>query len=458
MKILLPPPPGFGVGLLPDQKCNFEVYPSGCFDENGSICDSSSGSGSGSNLCVCRPGYSIRIASLYCLRPASIGEACYTTEQCERKVQYSGCFSYREEYREENPSAFFGPAQSSWPMGECRCRAGHRYDQLSKSCVRSLIGSWCSNVWDCQMVEEGDGSGPSGVDGGGEGVISSLRQTSSFTLHGSISSNHSSGRSHLVGLPVQMLPWHSGPGTLHSSAFSTASLHGNSRAKMANIVCENKVCSCAPFFHYNSTAEECQHVETYGQPCRPSGKSGAENQLAMLSASAVGRGSSGKRSTRMRGSGSVASGSYVLSSRRHSSSSSSFSSSSSSSSYHYRQRRSLSDNEVGGGGSGVLSRLGGGGGLLVSCTLPTVCSVNGSCVCAEGFEYQAGSSPQCQGVTHHGFHKGEKNGHSGSAYERGFEGHSNVGNFVEYVLYVLVPALIVILMFKPCFRRIGKQN
>ena len=380
MKIMLNPS-GFGTGLVPDQKCNFEIYPSGCFDENGSICDNS-----GSGLCVCRPGYSIRIGAVYCLRPAAIGEACYTTEQCERKVANSGCFNYREEYREENPSAFFGPSQSSWPMGECRCRIGHRYDELTKSCVRSLIGSWCSNVWDCEMVEDDDRSA----------------DTESLPRR-----DHANHTRHSM---LPLLPWHS----------SSNHVHGI-RAKMANIVCENNTCACSQFFHYNTTAEECKFVETFGQACRP----GAETH-------------SPKRNIRSHASiGSSNLGIFGSSFSRHHLSP-----------YHSRQLRSLPEPES-----------------LVVCNLPSICSSNGTCVCADGFEHHATSTPKCLPIngghlTH--FYKsgssgrsGVKNEHGGTTYDR--EGHSNIANFLEYVLYILVPALVVIFMFKPCFRRIGKK-
>lgn len=232
LKILLnPPPAGFGAGLIPSKKCNFEIHPSGCFDENGSICDND-------GQCVCRPGYTIRIANIYCLRPAYIGEACYTTEQCERKVINSGCFNYREEYREENPSAFFGPSQSSWPMGECRCRIGHRFDEHLNACVRSIIGSWCSNVWDCEMADED----LEHIDNTNSHRTNYLNKTAISSMHSSHSmiSGHSSG---------------------HQAMAST------SRNKIANLVCENNICNCSQFFYYNETAEECQYVETYGQSC-----------------------------------------------------------------------------------------------------------------------------------------------------------------------------------------------
>lgn len=374
MKILLNPP-GFGGSLLPDQKCNFEIYPSGCFDENGSICDNPR-----SGLCVCRPGYSLRIASVYCLRPASIGEACYTTEQCERKVANSGCFNYREEYREENPSAFFGPSQTSWPMGECRCRIGHRFDELSKACVRSLIGSWCSNVWDCQMVEDDE------------------RNSEVESRPHSNHSRHS--------LPIQMLPWH-----------SSSHVHGT-KAKMANIVCESNICNCSQFFHYNTTAEECQFVETFGKSCRPN----LETR------------SNPKRNLRSRASSSAGSSTYSISPRHHSS-------------YRLRQLRSLPEPEAD---------------VLVSCNLPSTCSSNGTCVCAEGFEHQPTSTPQCQPTGHY-THLTGGSGRSGAKGDHNlgysyYEGHSNVGNFIEYVLYILVPTLVLIFLVKPCFRRIGKFN
>ena len=380
MRLKILNPVGYGAGLAPDQKCNFELYPSGCFDENGSICDNS-----GSGLCICRPGYTILIGNLYCLRPASIGEACFTTEQCEKKVAYSGCFNYREEYREENPSAFFGPSQSSWPMGECRCRIGHRYDEEKKACVKSLIGSWCSNVWDCQMVNDDEK--------GSEGEIAYRTHT-----------NHSGRNS------ANSLFWHGG---------------SHVRAKLSNIICDHNICNCSQFFYYNASSEECQHMETYGQSCLPD--LNADQTLHIP-----------KRNTRSR---SLFMTSY---------------SSHHSIGYHSRQLQSLPDTET-----------------LVGCNPPSICSANGTCVCAEGYEYQALSTPQCQppnkgiGVgghfTHHFYsgssgRSGIKGDHGVTMYDRGsvYEGQSNIGNFFEYVMYVLVPALVIIFMCKPCFRRIGK--
>ncbi|OTF82355.1 hypothetical protein BLA29_014711, partial [Euroglyphus maynei] len=72
--------------------------------------------------------------------------------------------------------------------------------------------------------------------------------------------------------------------------------------------------------------------------------------------------------------------------------------------------------------------------------------------------------PQCQRIgTHytHYFHSGSSvrsmkgptdlHDRSSSSYH---EGSSNVANFFEYVLYFLVPGLVIIFTFKPCFRRI----
>lgn len=107
----------------------------------------------------------------------------------------------------------------------------------------------------------------------------------------------------------------------------------------------------------------------------------------------------------------------------------------------------------------------------IECNYPTVCSTNKTCACAEGYEYQPTMVPQCQRIgggpaghyTHY-YHsgssirsgiKGQDYPHDRSSYH---EGPSNVANFFEYVLYFLVPGLIIIFIFKPCFRRIGKYQ
>lgn len=385
LKILLnPPPPGFGAAFgapKPNTKCNYDIYPSGCFDENGSMCDTA-----GSGQCICRPGFLIR-TGVYCLRPTAIGEACYTTEQCERKVANSGCFNYREEYREENPSAFFGPSQSSWPMGECRCRKGHRYDVATNACVRSLIGSWCSNVWDCELVADSEDS----------------------ESHTSGNHRYQQNRSHY-----------------HHDRHGSST--GNpARTKMANVICENNICNCSLHFHYNQSSEECQFVETYGSLCDPSIKRPARHLTSTTTTVAPEV---------------VTTGGATVATVNH---------------HHKRPIRESFDEES------------------ISCNLPTVCSENGTCVCMTGYEHQASMVPQCQPIGGHftyyyhsgsSIRSGAKGDHVGSSvgviggggvlYDRTYEGQSNVGNFVEYVLYVLVPALIVIMLFKPCFRRIGK--
>lgn len=393
LKIMLNPPAGFGAAFgapKPNIKCNYDIYPSGCFDENGSVCDSS-----GSGLCVCRPGFLIRTGGVYCLRPTAIGEACYTTEQCERKVANSGCFNYREEYREENPSAFFGPSQSSWPMGECRCRTGHRLDVKTNSCVRSLIGSWCSNVWDCELAIDHDDGGHN--DG--------HRFNQNRSSYGHVSSGHS----------------HTG----HSTSTTT------NRSKLANVVCENNVCNCSLHFHYNQSSESCQFVETFGQTCEPDKASGQS-----------------KRNVRYQDYVLEQSESTTAGDANHKHQSQDDTEKRHYYGYYRRNIRSVAYEDLDSN--------------LVNCNLPTVCSINGTCVCMEGYEHQPTMVPQCQPTGGHftyfyhsgsSIRSGVKGDHGGNMYE----GQSNVANFFEYVLYVLVPALVVILMFKPCFRRIGKS-
>ncbi|KAJ6215542.1 hypothetical protein RDWZM_010042 [Blomia tropicalis] len=447
MKIMMNPS-GFGPSFVPDQRCNYEIYPTGCFDENGSICDTS-----GSGLCICRPGYSIRIGSVYCLRPASIGEACYTTEQCESKVIHSGCFNYREEYREDNPSAFFGPSQQSWPMGECRCRLGHRFDPSINTCVRSLIGSWCSNVWDCAMVEdEPTLQQQQQQQFQQQRPIKSMIDLSSIPImehHRSSSSSSSSSSSLSTNNHNGRHQWHgaNGPIVHHTSSSISSPLSLSitpNRIKMANIVCEHNTCNCSQFFHYNQSAEECQFVETYGRSCRrPIKSSDSSSSSSSEVAPTVSSSSSsmnmminGRRSTRSRS----------MNNRHHSRPIRSTIS---------QKAQSLMaiDSSIGSKSSRSY----------ISCNLPTTCSTNGTCRCMDGFEYQPHMTPRCQPLTHFQYsgtsgRSGMKgDGHGGVLFERGgtvrdYEGQSNLSNFIEYCLYMMIPALVIIFMFKPCFR------
>nr|XP_046919810.1 uncharacterized protein LOC124499868 [Dermatophagoides farinae] len=453
LKILLnPPPAGFGANLVPNKKCNFEIYPSGCFDENGSICDND-------GMCICRPGYLIRIANLYCLRPSFIGEACYTTEQCERKVANSGCFNYREEYREENPSAFFGPSQSSWPMGECRCRIGHRFDERLNACVRSIIGSWCSNVWDCEMADED----LEHIESGGH------RSNRTGGLH----------QSHL----------HPLLGSSSSSSLTTShsALASTSRNKIANLVCENNICNCSQFFYYNQTAEECQYVETYGHSCQISTNVVINENSVNDKNAHYNNINPSKRSIRFRNRRARQLVKSLQQQQQHELLMTMTTTSTVNPIYNenllnldnHRQyyigqkqqfhndrssrsllRDTFVNDEFDGGSSSPSSSL-----LPFECNYPTVCSTNKTCICADGYEHQPTMIPQCQRIgahyTHY-FHSGSSirsmKGVDGYPHDRSSynEGSSNVANFFEYVLYFLVPGLIIIFIFKPCFRRIGE--
>uniref|UniRef100_A0A6P6XSM9 Protein PIEZO homolog n=1 Tax=Dermatophagoides pteronyssinus TaxID=6956 RepID=A0A6P6XSM9_DERPT len=456
LKILLnPPPAGFGANLVPNKKCNYEIYPSGCFDENGSLCDND-------GMCICRPGYLIQIANLYCLRPSFIGEACYTTEQCERKVNNSGCFNYREEYREENPSAFFGPSQSSWPMGECRCRIGHRFDERLNACVRSIIGSWCSNVWDCEMADED----LEHIESGGH----RSNRTGGYTHQSHIHSLSSSSSSSIT--------------TSHSALAST------SRNKIANLVCENNICNCSQFFYYNKTAEECQYVETYGHLCQTFATITNEiNSANIINDKNSYYINPSKRSIRFRNrrvrqlvtkslqqqqqQQSEQQQQHEQQHEQHEQLTSTTNpiynenqlnlDNNNRRQYHHIDRsiRSLLrdkfvDDFDGSSSSSSLSSF--------ECNYPTICSTNKTCICADGYEHQPTMIPQCQRIgahyTHY-FHSGSSirsmKGPDGFPHDRSsyHEGSSNVANFFEYVLYFLVPGLIIIFIFKPCFRRIG---
>jgi hypothetical protein len=126
-------------------KCNFEEFKKGCADETGSECDTKA------NKCICKPDFTIRLRE-FCLQPKYIGAKCFSSAQCNH-IANAGCFNYREEYN-QNPSAFFGFNQKNWPSGNCRCKIGHHYDNDSNTCVKKVIGSWCSNLWDCKQEDK----------------------------------------------------------------------------------------------------------------------------------------------------------------------------------------------------------------------------------------------------------------------------------------------------------------
>ncbi|UXI22113.1 hypothetical protein NH340_JMT08056 [Sarcoptes scabiei] len=494
MKILLnPPPAGFNTGLIvANKKCNYEIYPSGCFDENGSICNND-------EMCICRPGYTIEIANLYCLRPAFIGEACYTTEQCEHKVGNSGCFNYREEYREENPSAFFGPSQSSWPMGECRCRIGYRFDEHLIRCVRSVIGSWCSNVWDCEMAADDD------VERGDNHQIQ--RNQNRSQPSSSFSSSSSALPSSLAVV--------AGSGNFHHHDRSGSSA-SSMRHKIANVVCESNTCNCSQFFFYNRTTEQCQHDDTYGRHCfyekkdienadQSSPKSSLAQALIRINDEDQKHSKhqralfyhdhhhrdhyqqqqqQSKRSIHFDEIHPFLMDQDYLDREKEEECSSYEKKSLDHRSVHHRFQsmkkqsfdRSIRSSTFNSNDGPILSsendalfgdRSKSSLEIEIKCNMPTVCSVNRTCICADGYEYQPSMIPKCQRVlgdhyTHY-FHsgstiirpKGLDYPHDRSSYFHD-EGPSNVANFFEYVLYFLVPGLVVIFICKPCFRRIGE--
>ena len=124
--------------------CDFETYdPSGCEDEEGSYCESTS------QKCLCRDGFSIRLLA-YCLPQKEIGQDCYTSAQCS-SIPNAACYIFGKEYDNERISGGHnvGRQVSNWPTGTCRCSMGYQWNNDSASCIKKLVGSWCNDDWDC---------------------------------------------------------------------------------------------------------------------------------------------------------------------------------------------------------------------------------------------------------------------------------------------------------------------
>lgn len=124
--------------------CDFETYdPSGCEDEEGSYCESSS------QKCLCRDGFSIRLLA-YCLTHKQIGQDCFTSAQCA-SIPNAACFIFGKEYDNERISGGHnvGRQVSNWPTGTCRCSMGYQWNNETSSCIKKLVGSWCNDDWDC---------------------------------------------------------------------------------------------------------------------------------------------------------------------------------------------------------------------------------------------------------------------------------------------------------------------
>lgn len=131
--------------------CNYNEFQSGCADRMGSQCDRAS------QKCVCKADFTVRLGE-FCLQQKTIGDNCYTSAQCNH-IPKAGCFNFREEFN-DNPSRLFGTHQIMWPSGVCRCKNGHYFNVESKTCVHRVIGSWCSNVWDCRSAEDKRSTSP----------------------------------------------------------------------------------------------------------------------------------------------------------------------------------------------------------------------------------------------------------------------------------------------------------
>ena len=127
------------------KRCEINEFQSGCIDRIGSQCDTET------RVCVCKPDYTIKLGD-YCLQPKFIDENCYVSVQCNH-IPNAGCYNYREEFT-YNPSNLFGSYQIKWPSGKCRCKNGHTFELNTNTCVKRIIGSWCSNVWDCRQEDK----------------------------------------------------------------------------------------------------------------------------------------------------------------------------------------------------------------------------------------------------------------------------------------------------------------
>ncbi|XP_074593272.1 uncharacterized protein LOC141849009 [Brevipalpus obovatus] len=133
----------FSVSSMPNN-CDFEKYPGGCEDSKGSFCNREI------NKCQCKPDYPVRLFR-YCLKPASIDEACFTSRQCN-KTPNAACYILGTEY-DHSGSHHVGKQLSDWPSGSCRCRIGHQYDSVNGTCIKRTIGSWCNSNSDCKKED-----------------------------------------------------------------------------------------------------------------------------------------------------------------------------------------------------------------------------------------------------------------------------------------------------------------
>lgn len=120
--------------------CDFEKFKNGCEDLEGSFCEESN------STCLCKPEYPIRMYK-YCLKPKKIGEACYTSRQCET-IENAACYIFGKEYDKTGDHNVWLPL-SDWPIGTCKCKINHQIDVSNNTCIKRVIGSWCSDDRDC---------------------------------------------------------------------------------------------------------------------------------------------------------------------------------------------------------------------------------------------------------------------------------------------------------------------
>lgn len=128
----------------PSPPCDFDTYETtGCEDDEGSYCDTNT------QKCTCKDDHPIRLLG-YCLKIKQIGEECYTSAQC-KSINNAACYIFGKEYDNERISGGHnvGRQVSNWPTGNCRCNLGHQWDNVTESCIKKTIGSWCNDDWDC---------------------------------------------------------------------------------------------------------------------------------------------------------------------------------------------------------------------------------------------------------------------------------------------------------------------
>jgi hypothetical protein len=127
-------------------ECDYVAFKqSGCEDEHGSHCNSSTGK------CDCKPSHPVRLLD-FCLPVSRLNGPCYTSGQCANVLNAS-CYIFGKEYDLETASGGhnLGRQVRNWPLGVCKCRLGHAFNESAGICEKRLVGSWCSNDKHCLL-------------------------------------------------------------------------------------------------------------------------------------------------------------------------------------------------------------------------------------------------------------------------------------------------------------------